>query len=432
MSGIVVLGAQWGDEGKGKIIDIFSSYADYVVRYQGGANAGHTLNVSGKQTILHLIPSGILHSHIQCIIASGVVLDVFSLIDEIENLKQAGHLKNNHQLLISESSSMLFDHHKLLDQARENQAGPQKIGTTGRGIGPAYEERIARKALLFGDLFLDDKKLKEKLMTSSKEALFLLTHYYKKEAGSMDSLLEKLKKARNILAPYRCSNTSLVIDKALKKGKKVLFEGAQGTLLDIFQGAYPYVTSSSTTAGSALTGAGLGWSKIKKVLAVSKTYTTRVGYGPFPSECSPQEQLYLEEKGKERGATTHRRRRCGWLDLVALKYAIRLNGIDSLALMKLDVLSGLNTIKVCTAYHLNGQHIHEYPVHLAQLNQCQAIYKEFPGWKQDITKLVSFEKLPPEARRYIHFIEEELKIPIDIISVGPNREEIIKRSSFEY
>ena len=428
MSGIIVVGAQWGDEGKGKIIDIFSSHADYVVRYQGGANAGHTLNVSGKQTILHLIPSGILHPHVQCIISSGVVLDVFSLISEIENLKRAGYLKNKNQLLISESSAMLFDYHKHLDQAREHQAGSKKIGTTGRGIGPAYEERISRRALLFGDLFLDDKKLKEKLTKASKEVLFLLTHYYKQEMFSIDSLFEKLKKARDILAPYRHSNTSLIIDQALKNGKKVLFEGAQGTLLDIFQGTYPYVTSSATTAGSALTGAGLGWSKIKKVLAVSKTYTTRVGYGPFPSECTPEEQLYLEEKGQERGATTNRRRRCGWLDLIALKYAIRLNGINSLALMKLDVLSGLDTLKVCTAYNLNGQRIHEYPVHFEQLSQCQAVYKEFPGWKQDISKVVSFEKLPQEARQYIHFIEEELKIPIDIISVGPNREEIIERS----
>lgn len=429
MSGIVVVGAQWGDEGKGKIIDIFSSHADYVARYQGGANAGHTLKVSGKQTILHLIPSGILHPKVQCIISSGVVLDVFSLIDEIENLKQAGHLKQKTQLLISDSSSMLFDYHKKLDQARENQAGGKKIGTTGRGIGPAYEERMSRKALLFGDLFLNDKELKDKLIKASKETLFLLNHYYKQESYSIDSLLEKLRKARDILSPYRHPNTSLVINQALKENKKVLFEGAQGTLLDIFQGTYPYVTSSSTTAGSALTGAGLGWSNIKKVLAVSKTYTTRVGYGPFPSECAPQEQLYLEEKGQERGATTNRRRRCGWLDLVALKYAIRLNGVNSLALMKLDVLSGLNTIKVCIAYNLNGQRVDEYPVHFNQLNQCQAIYKEFPGWKQDINKVVSFEDLPQTARQYIHFIEAELKIPIDIISVGPSREEVIERSS---
>lgn len=429
---MVVVGAQWGDEGKGKIIDIFSSSADYVVRYQGGANAGHTLNVSGKQTILHLIPSGILHPQVQCIISSGVVLDVFSLIHEIENLKQTGYLKNNRQLLISESASMLFDHHKLLDQVREHQAGTQKIGTTGRGIGPAYEERISRKALLFGDLFLDDETLKEKLTASSKEVFFLLTHYYKQPALSIDSLWEKLKKARSVLAPYRCSNTSLVIDKALKEDKKVLFEGAQGVLLDIFQGTYPYVTSSATTAGSALTGAGLGWSKIKKVLAVSKTYTTRVGHGPFPSECSSEEQAFLEKKGKERGATTNRRRRCGWLDLTALKYAVRINGINSMALTKLDVLSGLDTIKVCIAYHLNGRRIQEYPLRLDQLNQCQAVYKELPGWKQDIRKIVSFEDLPIEARRYIHFIEEELEIPIDVISVGPNREEVIRRSSFDY
>ena len=429
MSGIVVIGAQWGDEGKGKIIDLLSSHADYVVRYQGGANAGHTLNVSGKQTILHLIPSGILHPSVQCIISSGVVLDVFSLITEIENLIQAGYLKNKQQLLISNSSSMLFDYHKHLDQARENQPKSQKIGTTGRGIGPAYEQRMSRRALLFGDLFLSSAELKDKLVKAGEEALFLLKNYYKQEAYSMDELFEKLKKARDILAPYQHPNTSLVIHQALQKGKRVLFEGAQGSLLDIFQGTYPYVTSSSTTAGSALTGAGLGWNRIKKVLAVSKAYTTRVGKGPFPSECTPEEQVFLEEKGQERGATTNRRRRCGWLDLMALKYSIRLNGSDSLALVKLDVLSGLDTIKVCVEYQIKGKRVSEYPVHFAQLSQCQAIYKELPGWKQDISQMTSFEDLPQTARQYIHFIESELNIPIDIISVGPNREEFIERSA---
>ena len=425
---MIVVGAQWGDEGKGKIVDIFSSHADYVVRYQGGANAGHTLNVSGRQTILHLVPSGILHPHVQCIISSGVVLDVFSLIDEIENLKKAGFLKKSGQLLISHSSSMLFDYHKHLDQAREKKAGSQKIGTTGRGIGPAYEERIARKALLFGDLFLNDAELRDKLIKTSEETLFLLKHYYKQDY-SMDPLFEKLKKARDVLAPHQHPNTSLLIHQALQGGRKVLFEGAQGALLDIFQGTYPYVTSSSTTAGSALTGTGVSWSGIKKVLAVSKAYTTRVGGGPFPSECTPEEQLFLEEKGQERGATTHRRRRCGWLDLAALKYSVRLNGVHSLALMKLDVLSGLDVIKVCTAYQIDGKERHEYPVHFSQLSRCRALYKEFPGWKQDISNAASFEDLPENARRYIQFIEEELKIPIDIISVGPKREETIKRSS---
>ncbi len=425
---MVVVGAQWGDEGKGKIIDLFSSHADYVVRYQGGANAGHTLNASGRQTILHLIPSGILHPQVQCIISSGVVLDVFSLIDEIENLKKAGFLKNKQQLLISHSSSMLFDHHKYLDQAREEKAGSQKIGTTGRGVGPAYEERLSRKALLFRDLFLSAAELKDKLIKASEEALFLLKHYYKKDY-SIHPLLEKLKQARDILAPYQCPNTSLLIHQALQEGRKVLFEGAQGALLDIFQGTYPYVTSSSTTAGSALTGAGLGWSGIKKVLAVSKAYTTRVGGGPFPSECTPEEQLFLEEKGQERGATTQRKRRCGWLDLTALKYSIRLNGNSSLALTKLDVLSGLDTIKVCVGYEINGKRVSEYPVHFSQLSQCRALYKKFSGWEQNINSITSFEGLPENARRYIQFIEEELKIPIDIISVGPKREETIERSS---
>lgn len=418
MSGIIVIGSQWGDEGKGKIIDAFSSKADYVVRYHGGANAGHTLNVSGEKKILHLIPSGILHSHVQCIISSGVVLDVFELIDEITNL--VSYIQKKNQLIISDSATLLLDYHKQLDQAREKQ---NKIGTTGKGVGPAYEDRSSRQALIFGDLFLSDAELKQKLKKSSDEKLFLLRHYYKQEIQPIDLLFEKLKTARTFLEKYRHQNTSDLINQALQENKKILFEGAQGALLDILHGTYPYVTSSSTLAGSALTGSGIGWKKIKKVLAITKAYTTRVGYGPFPSECDKKSQMHLEIKGQERGATTNRRRRCGWLDLVALQYAIRINGITHLALMKIDVLTGLKKIKICTAYLFQGKILRKYPVQT--LSQCQPVYKEFDGWNQNLKNCRSFNDFPRETKQYLQFIESALKIPIDMISVGPEREETV-------
>ena len=314
-----------------------------------------------------------------------------------------------------------------MDLAREKKLGYQKIGTTCKGIGPAYEDRTSRKALLLSDLFLSNEDLEGKLVHAVQEKLFLLSKFYGKKSSSVSVLLEKLKKARPILEPYRCLDTSLVIDKALKENKKVLFEGAQGVLLDLFYGTYPYVTSSSTLAGSALTGAGVGCQHITKILGVFKAYTTRVGSGPFPSECDSKYQTYLVEKGQEQGSTTQRTRRCGWLDLAALKYAVRISGITHLALTKLDVLSGLETFKVCTAYVLNGKPVEHYPIN--KVNQCQPVYKEFQGWNKDLRSCKKREDLPEEAQVFLQFIENSLKTPIEIISVGPNRDETIVVSS---
>lgn len=426
MPAAIVVGAQWGDEGKGKVVDVFSSEADYVVRYQGGANAGHTLKVEGREVILHLVPSGILHPKVSCLISSGVAMDVSALCDEIQALKKSGFLKHPHQLLLSDSATLLFDYHKQLDQVREQKAGHEKIGTTGKGIGPAYESRAERTALIFADLFESPEVLKNKLVRSSQEKFFLLENFYKKTPAPIEELLDKLLQLREILRPYRCQNTSLVIDQALKEGKKVLFEGAQGSLLDLIHGTYPYVTSSSTLAGGALTGAGLGPQNFGKILAIAKAYTTRVGFGPFPTECSEtKEGQHLQKQGREFGATTGRKRRCGWLDLPALRYAIRLNGFTGLALMKLDVLSGLEEIKVCVSYKVGDKSVKEFPSLYSDLARAFPEYKTFKGWSEDLSSLRKKEELPSQAREYVNFISRELDIPVDVISVGPSRKETI-------
>ncbi|MGE0763506.1 MAG: adenylosuccinate synthase [Bdellovibrionales bacterium] len=424
MPGIIVVGAQWGDEGKGKVVDVFSAQADYVVRYQGGANAGHTLVVEGKKTILHLIPSGILHPETTCIIAAGVVLDIETLCKEIDALKVAGLIQNPKQLLISDSATVLLPYHRKLDQAREEALGREKIGTTGKGIGPAYEDRASRKAILFGDLFNRDT-LKSKLEAALKEKNFLLQHYYKTEAFNAEELLGPIQGWAERLSPYRCRDTSLVIHKALKATKKVLFEGAQGSLLDVYHGTYPFVTSSSTLSGSALIGSGIGPGTIQKVVGITKAYATRVGSGPFPSECDDAIGEQMRQTGHEFGSTTGRSRRCGWLDLVALKYAIRVNGITNLALMKVDVLSGFDEVKVCTAYELDGQIITEYPVSPGDLARCKPIYETFKGWKDDITQVRTLKDLPRYAQEYVNFLGNQVAIPIDVISVGPGRDQTL-------
>lgn len=424
MPGIVVVGSQWGDEGKGKVVDVFSSQADLVVRYQGGANAGHTLVVDGKKTVLHLIPSGILHPSATCIIGAGVVLDVERLCEEIKALKQNGLLTNDSQLLISESATVLLPYHRQLDQAREKAAGLEKIGTTGRGIGPAYEERASRKALLFGDLFRKED-LRNKLETALKEKNFLLEKFYNEKPVSIDEMLKIIDQVADYLAPFRHKDTSLLIHKALKGGKKVLFEGAQGSLLDLLHGTYPFVTSSHTIAGSALIGSGIGVGTVNTVLGITKAYATRVGSGPFPTELDNELGVRIRQVGHEFGSTTGRERRCGWLDLVALKYAIRLNGISSLALMKLDVLSGLDQIEICTAYELDGQKITDYPVSPGELARCKPVYESMPGWKEDLTKARTMKDLPRYAQEYIQLIGNACAVPIDVVSVGPGREQTL-------
>lgn len=426
MSGIIVVGAQWGDEGKGKVVDVFSAESDYVVRYQGGANAGHTLVVNGKKTVLHLVPSGVLHDTTKCIIAAGVVLDLEQITKEINALKASGTLKSNDQILISDGATVLLPHHRKLDQAREQALKNEKIGTTGKGIGPAYEDRAARRALLFGDLFLDQDKIVKRLEHSLKETNFLLEKYYDTDPVSIDEVMSVVMKAREDLEPFKCHDVSLLIHKAMKGGRRVLFEGAQGTLLDLMHGTYPFVTSSSTLAGSACIGSGVGPTAISKVIGITKAYTTRVGSGPFPTELFDSVGEDLQQKGGEFGATTGRPRRCGWLDLVALKYAIRTNGITSLSLMKMDVLSGFDEIKVCVAYKdSSGQLIDDYPMNSSKLETMTPIYETVPGWKEDISNCKSLEELPETAKSYLKKIETAVKTPIDVVSIGPGRKQTI-------
>lgn len=425
MAGIIVVGSQWGDEGKGKVVDVFSAQADMVIRYQGGANAGHTLIVNGEKTVLHLVPSGVLHSKTTCVIAAGVVLDVLKLAEEIRALKLNGLLSNPEQLKISDSCTLILPHHKSIDLARETAMGNEKLGTTGKGIGPAYEERASRKALLFGDLFGPIEGVREKLTSSMQEKNFLLKEFYKQEPISVDEIIDPLMALAEELKPHRCKDTSLLIHKALKSGKKVLFEGAQGSLLDLLHGTYPFVTSSSTLAGSALIGCGIGPHLIEKVVAICKAYTTRVGSGPFPTECLDEIGVRMRKVGKEYGSTTGRERRCGWLDLVALRYAIRLNGITNIALMKLDVLSGFDQIKVCTAYELDGEKITDYPVSPGEVSRAQPIYENLNGWREDLTGCHSLKDLPLNAQDYIRYVGSQLGVPIDVVSVGPGREQTL-------
>jgi adenylosuccinate synthase len=346
------------------------------------------------------------------------------LVEEIRALKAAGLLQNPKQLQISDSCTLILPYHRKLDQAREAAAGHEKIGTTGKGIGPAYEDRASRKAILFGDLFALDS-LKAKLSMSLQEKNFLLEKFYKAEPYNVDDVLRFLNPLIEELAPYRCRDTSLVIYRALKAGKKVLFEGAQGSLLDLLHGTYPFVTSSSTIAGAATIGSGIGPTQLQKVVAIAKGYTTRVGSGPFPTECEDEIGEQMRVAGHEFGSTTGRPRRCGWLDLLALQYAIRINGITNIALMKIDVLSGFKELKVCTAYELDGQVIHEYPVSPGELARCKPVYETLPGWDVRLEMAKSMKDLPRNAQNYVHFVGTQLGVPIDVVSVGPGRDQTL-------
>ncbi len=424
MPGIIVIGAQWGDEGKGKVVDVFSSQADVVVRYQGGNNAGHTLVVDGQKTVLHLVPSGILHKRCKCVIASGVVLDAQVLIEEINALKLKGILKDPKQLLISDGATLIMPYHKIIDQCREENLGREKIGTTGRGIGPAYEDRASRKAILFRDLF-DQGLLEQKLKVALEEKNFLIEHYFRKSSINREELLKDLISIGKILEPHRLADPSLLVTEALNKGRKVLFEGAQGTLLDLLHGTYPYVTSSPTVAGGAFSGVGIGAKNVQKIIGITKAYTTRVGTGPFPTELHDDIGELIQKKGAEFGATTGRRRRCGWLDLVALNYAIRVNGITSVALMKIDVLTGLEEIKLAVGYKLHGKPLKEFPTSATELEQVVPVYKTFKGWTKSLDGVRKKNGLPKEAKNYIKFIESFTGVNCDIISTGPDRDETI-------
>jgi adenylosuccinate synthase len=424
MANVAVVGTQWGDEGKGKIVDLYTEGADVIARFQGGNNAGHTLVVKGRKTILHLIPSGILHNGKICVIGNGVVVDPVVLIQEIEELQKGGLFPPDTKLYISEKAHLIMPYHKRLDMAREASSSGKKIGTTGRGIGPAYEDKVARTGIRIGDLY-DESSLREKLRRSLMEKNFLLTGmFHEKPLTEEEIAVEYLAYAQKI-KPY-VADTSLILDTEMKKGKKILFEGAQGSHLDIDHGTYPYVTSSNTVAGNAACGSGVGPNAVGKVVGICKAYTTRVGEGPFPTELSCAIGQQIQKVGQEFGATTGRPRRCGWLDMVLVRQAVRTSGITALAITKLDVLTGLDKIKICVSYKSeSGEFTHAVPANLSLLAQCQPVYEEFPGWKEDILKAKSMTDLPTNARKYLQRLEELAGASINLVSVGPGREETI-------
>ena len=426
---VVVLGSQWGDEGKGKIVDLLTDQANLVARFQGGHNAGHTLVIDGKKTILHLIPSGILRDNVTCLIGNGVVLSPDALLEEMEELNQQG-VPVRERLKISPSCPLILPIHIALDQARERAKGKAKIGTTGRGIGPAYEDKVARRGVRLGDIFNKDQfaiKLKE-LMDYHN---FILTSFHGESAINFDETLNKASSwAENLKSMVGDVTNSLHLAREL--GKNIMFEGAQGSLLDIDHGTYPFVTSSNTTAGSAATGSGFGPLYLDYVLGITKAYTTRVGSGPFPTELFCDIGSYLGEKGHELGATTGRERRCGWFDAVALQQAVRINSISGICLTKLDVLDGMKSIKICTSYKSKEGKKISFPRHADDYQHLIPIYEEVSGWKESTAGVSCFDDLPTNARKYIERIESLLNIPVDIVSTGPDRSEtIVLRHPFD-
>jgi len=421
MSVRIVIGAQWGDEGKGKVVDLLSDQADYVARYQGGANAGHTLKFDGETHILHLIPSGIFHSNTTCIIGNGVVIDPLTLLDEIDMVKQTG-TEIGDRLLISESAHVILPYHKNLDKVGETALGGQKIGTTGRGIGPAYVHKIARVGIRMMDL--EDADLLRKKMEVNLSEINAKLSAYRAEPMKLDEMFEQMLEAGRKLKPHICNTTSR-FHKALAAGRDILLEGAQGTLLDIDHGTYPYVTSSSPTAGGACVGTGIPPTAIDRVMGITKAYCTRVGNGPFPTELEDKTGDALRDAGHEFGSTTGRPRRCGWIDLVALRYAVRINGINELAFTKLDVLDEFETIRACTGYTLDGEEIDEFPLRPADLDKVKPVYKDYKGWQTSIRDAKSWDELPAAARAYLEALSEFLDVPIRIVSTGPGRDETI-------
>lgn len=424
MANVVIVGAQWGDEGKGKIVDYLTENVDIVARYQGGPNAGHTVVIGDKTFILHMIPSGIFHEDKICIIGNGVVIHPRTLLEEIEDLK-AKSINPEGCLLISRHAHLIMPYHIALEKEAEKRRGNKKIGTTLRGIGPAYADKISRNGIRMGELF-DKKFLEEKITVNLKHINFLLEHLYQTNPLDGKAILKEHTLYAEKMKPYVADTTEL-INNEMMKGKTVLFEGAQGTLLDIDHGTYPYVTSSNAIAGGACTGLGISPKRIDEVLGVVKAYTTRVGSGPFPTELKDKTGDELRRKGGEYGSTTGRPRRCGWIDGTSLKYAIDINGFSSLALTKLDVLDGLETIKICVAYQHKNIKIHYMPRDVNIIENCEPLYDELSGWKSSTLGIKKFDALPKQARAYIEYLEDLLKIPVDIISTGPKRDQIIVR-----
>ncbi|MBC8209385.1 MAG: adenylosuccinate synthase [Desulfobulbaceae bacterium] len=431
MSSVVVVGTQWGDEGKGKIVDLLTNYADYVVRFQGGNNAGHTLVVEGKKYVFHIIPSGILYENKKCMIGNGVIIDPGVLLGEIDELLTQGLPVTPERMMISENAHLIMPYHQSLDQAKEAAlVQGEKIGTTGRGIGPCYMDKVGRVGIKAGDL-LDDSLFRDRLQANIEEKNFLLTKKFNAEPLSFDVIYDAFQEYASKLNPF-IGNVSVELDRARKAGQHILFEGAQGTQLDIDHGTYPFVTSSNTIAGNACNGSGFGPAHIDSVIGILKAYTTRVGEGPFPTELFDSVGEKLQKKGGEFGATTGRTRRCGWLDGVVANDAARLNGLTGLAITKLDVLSGHDTLKMATEYELDGHRMSAMPSNIRQAAAVQPVYEEIDGWQEDITGVRDFDDLPVKTKDYVRRIEDFTGVPADIVSVGPDRAEtMLLRNPFE-
>ena len=430
MANVIVVGTQWGDEGKGKVVDLLSESADYIVRFQGGNNAGHTLVVEDEKFILHLIPSGILHPNKTCCIGNGVVVDPGVLLGEIENLSSHQVQVSPDNLVISGQAHVIMTYHQAVDNARELRKGKSKIGTTGRGIGPCYEDKASRAGIRFHEL-INPKMFTEKLKANLEEKNFYLEKFLGAKPLDYNQIADQYLAYGEQLRPY-AGNVSELLDRGRRQGKNILFEGAQGTHLDIDHGTYPFVTSSNVVAGGACSGAGIGPTRIDTVIGICKAYTTRVGGGPFPTELEDEVGKHLQKVGAEFGSTTGRPRRCGWLDMVVLKNAARLNGLTSLTITKLDVLSGLEQIRIATSYVHGTSSMENFPNECFTLESCKPSYMDFAGWSEDITSARTFSDLPANTQSYLRAIEELAEIPISIVSVGPGREQtIMMQNPFE-
>jgi adenylosuccinate synthase len=420
MSNVAAVGLQWGDEGKGKVIDILSEFADVVVRYQGGANAGHTIVVGGEKIVLHLVPSGILRGETHCVIGNGVVLDPETLEKEINDLKARGYMKDDSRFMVSALAHVIMPYHKALDKLREREKKQKMIGTTGKGIGPAYEDRAARTGIRVVDL-LDRRVFRDKVRENLLLKNFIIKKYYREEPFKLRDVVNQYGTYRDLLKRYAGDNVQF-LHKSMEDGKSLLFEGAQGAGLDVDHGTYPYVTSSNTLAGNIACGAGVAPEAIEYVLGVCKAYTTRVGEGPFPTELTGPEGDLMREKGGEYGATTGRPRRCGWFDAVIVRRAVMINGVKAISLMKLDVLDDLDTINICVKYRIGKKVYSDPPLAMKDLAACEPVYERMDGWRKPIRDAASFEGLPENAKRYVKRLEELAGVPVGIVSTGPQRE----------
>ena len=425
MTTLCAVGAQWGDEGKGKLVDWLAPRADLVVRFHGGNNAGHTLVVDGHKTVLHVVPAGILHPGTVNLIGPGVVVDPDILLGELDALAARGVLQDPSRVRVSGRAHVIFEWHRALDQAREQAARGRAIGTTGRGIGPSYEDKVARRGIRIADL-LEPTALREAIARLAEPKNFELTEYYKAKPVDVRAVTERAIEWGRRLAPY-VDRTERTLERALRAGQNVLFEGAQGNFLDIDHGTYPYVTSSNCVAGAVCAGAGVGPTRIDRVLGITKAYTTRVGGGPFPTELEGDAGERLRQRGAEFGATTGRPRRCGWLDVVMLREAATVSGYTALAVNKLDVLSGTGDIQIATAYRIDGVLTEDFPMTLAEIERAEPVYETHEGWDEDLTGCRRYEELPAAARRYVERVEALVGVPVELISIGPNRDETIAR-----